>query len=128
MTNKVEQNIYKELNSIFSKLSVPAGQGYYIGNGDEPVFVVYLPYEDDVTGRAEDKIAQITYRLKVDIIARNGASFTKVEDEIQKLLEDNGYIYRNGEAEAETKEPYNFHRVLYYNKLFYHNELAPKNI
>lgn len=116
-----ETKIHEELNTIFESLSVPSGKGYYIGTGDEPVFVVYLPYSDDVTGMAENKIAQVTYRLKIDIIARNGASFTKVEEEIRKALEDANFTYRNGEADVETKEPYNYHRVLYYNKNYFFN-------
>lgn len=114
-----EQNIHKELHVIFNNLSVPAGKGYYIGTGDEPVFIVYLPYDDEVTGRAEDDIAKITHRLKVDIIARNGASFTDTEDEVRAALKDNGYTYRNGESEVETREPYNYRRTLYYNKNHY---------
>lgn len=118
----METLIHKELNSIFKKLSVPSGKGFYIGTGEEPVFIVYLPYSDDVTGRAEDEIAQITYRLKVDIVARNGASFTKVESEIRKLLKENNFTYRNGEADVETEEPYNYHRTLYYNKNYLFNK------
>lgn len=117
----VEVLIHKELNTLFKSLSVPVGKGFYIGDGEEPVFIVYLPYSDDVTGRAEDAIAQITYRLKVDIIARNGASFTKVETEVRELLEKNNFIYRNGEENVETEEPYNYHRTLYYNKHYFFN-------
>ena len=95
--------------------------------GEEPVFIVYLPYADDVTGRAEDKIAQVTYRLKVDIIARNGASYTDAEFKIRTLLEDRGFTYRNGEGSVDEDEPYNYHRTLYYNKNFYFNELENKN-
>lgn len=113
--------IHKELNKLFKSLSVPSGKGFYIGTGEEPVFIVYLPYSDDVTGRAEDQIAQITYRLKVDIIARNGASFTKVESEVRELLEKNNFVYRNGEEDVETEEPYNYHRTLYYNKNYFFN-------
>lgn len=117
-----ETEIHEELHSIFSSMTdVPSGKGYYIGTGEEPVFVVYLPYQDDVSGRAENKIAQITYRIKVDIIARNGANFTSVESRIRKLMEEHDFDYRNGENEPETEAPYNFHRVLYYNKNYYFN-------
>lgn len=117
-----EVKIHEELHSIFSSMTdVPSGKGYYIGTGEEPVFIVYLPYQDDVTGRAEDDISQITYRLKVDIIARNGASFTDVEERVRKLLKDNKFDYRNGEQDVETEPPYNFHRTLYYNKNYYFN-------
>lgn len=116
-----ETKIHTHLNDIFSQLSVPVGKGYYIGDGNEPVYIVYLPYSDDVTGRAEDKIAQVTYRVKVDIIARNGASFTKVENEVRELLEKNNFDYRNGESDVETEEPYNYHRTLYYNKNYFFN-------
>lgn len=119
-----ETLIHKELNNIFEGLSVPSGKGYYIGDGEEPVYVVYLPYSDDVTGVADNKIAQVTYRLKVDIIARNGASFTKTEEEIRKALEEAGFLYRNGESDIETQEPYNYHRVLYYNKNYFFNGFA----
>lgn len=122
----IEKQIHKELHSIFSSIDIPSGKGYYIGSGEEPVFVVYLPYADDVTGRAEDKIAQVTYRLKVDIIARQGASYTDAEFEIRQLLEDNGFSYRNGEGGVDDDEPYNYHRTLYYNKNYYFNELETK--
>lgn len=122
----IKQNIHKELLSIFKQIDAPSGKGYYIGTGDEPVFIVYLPYENDVSGRAEDKIAQVTHRLKVDIIARNGASFTDIEEQVMDTLEQNGFEYKNGENEVDTKEPYNYHSVLYFNKKYYKNELAPE--
>ena len=118
------KNIHKELHNIFSQLEVPFGKGYFIGTGNEPVFVVYLPYSEDVTGRAENKIAQVTNRLKVDIIARNGNSFTETEEKVRKLLSDNGYDFRNAESEVEQKEPYNYIRTLYYNKNYYFEDLT----
>ena len=123
----IEKAIHIELESIFSSQDIPYGKGYFIGSGDEPVFIVYLPYADDVTGRAEDKVAQITYRLKIDIIARNGASYTDAEFKIRTLFEDNGFTYRNGEGSVDEDEPYNYHRTLYYNKNFYFNELEKTN-
>ncbi|QOC57584.1 hypothetical protein [Enterococcus phage TJE4] len=118
---KTEFSIHKELHEMFSKLDFPAGKGYFIGTGEEPVYAVYLPYQDDVSGRAENKIAQVTYRLKIDIIARNGASFTEAERKIRELLEANKFDYRNGEEYAETEQPYDYHRVLYYNKNYFFN-------
>lgn len=118
---KTEFNIHKELHQIFKQLDFPVGKGYFIGTGEEPVYAVYLPYQDDVSGRAENKIAQVTYRIKIDIIARNGASFTTAEEKIRKLLEDNMFDYRNGEEFAELEQPYDYHRVLYYNKNYYFN-------
>lgn len=127
MDNTTEFNIHKELHNIFKSLPFPTGKGYYIGNGEENVYAVYSPYQDDVTGRAEDKIAQVTYRLKIDIIARNGASFTDAEHQIRKLLEDNKFDYRNGEEYPETEQPYDYHRVLYYNKNYYFNSFSKEN-
>lgn len=121
MDKTTEFSIHKELHNIFKDLPFPTGKGYYIGDGDEPVYAVYLPYQDDVSGRAENKIAQVTYRLKIDIIARNGSSFTSAENTIRKVLEENNFDYRNGEEYAETQQPYDYHRVLYYNKNYYFN-------
>lgn len=118
---RTEFNIHKELHQVFSQLSYPVGKGYYIGEGTEPVFGVYLPFQDDVSGRAENSVAQVTYRIKIDIIARNGASFTNAETETRELLEANGFDYRNGEEFCETEQPYDYHRVLYYNKNYYFN-------
>lgn len=119
-----EVDIHKELHKVFSSLDVPFGKGYYIGTGEEPVFIVYLPYADDVTGRAENKTAQSTYRLKIDIIARNGASFTEVENKVRTILEANDFDYRNGEEDVELEAPYNYHRTLYYNKNYYFNTFS----
>lgn len=118
----IEREIHSQLSKMFDELDVPAGKGYYVGTGDEPVFIVYLPYADDVTGRAEDLTAQITYRIKIHIIARNGASYTDTEFKVRELMEKNGFVYRNGEAEVEDTEPYNYHRILYYNKNYYFND------
>lgn|SRR5699024_22741 len=109
-------DIYSELNTIFSEIEIPYGMGFYMGDGMEPVFIVYLVYSDDTTGRAEDKIVQVTHRLKVDIIARSGASFTEAERRVKIFLGNNGYSYKNGEGFADTKEPYDYHRVLYFDR------------
>lgn len=116
-------NIHEELNIIFGKIqdenNIPNGKGYFIGTGEEPIFVVYLPYEDNPTARAENKIAEVTYRLKVDIIAREGNSYTTAEKTIKKILKDFNYDYQNGDSFVEEDEPYDYHRVLYFNKKVY---------
>lgn len=109
-------DIYSELNGVFEEIDIPYGMGFYLGDGLEPVFIVYLVYGDDTTGRAEDKIAQVTHRVKVDIIARAGASFTEAERKVKIFLGNAGYSYKNGEGQADTKEPYDYHRVLYFDR------------
>lgn len=117
----IETDIHEELNEIFESLEVPSGKGFYVGTGNEPVFIVYLPYSDDITGVAENKIAQITYNIKIDIIARNGSSFTKTENEVRTILEKNNFDFKNGESEVELESPYNYHRTLYYSKKYFFN-------
>lgn len=119
--------IHKELAKIFDELGIPNGKGYFIGTGDEPVFIVYLPYSDEATGRAEDQISQITRRLKVDIISRNGANFLDTEIKVREILEKYGYDYRNGDEEVDFEEPYNYHRTLYYNKNYFVNSFEENN-
>lgn len=119
----MEIDIYKELNDIFERIDVPFGMGFFIGSGSEPVFITYLVYGDSPTAKAEDKIAQVTYNLKVDIIARAGVSFTDTEKKVKIFLRDAGYSYKNGEGNPETQEPYDFHRVLYFDRHLYFDEL-----
>ena len=116
-------DIYSELNTIFSQIDVPYGMGFYIGDGEEPVFIVYLVYGDDIAGRADNKIVSVTNRIKVDIIARSGASFTDTERKVKIFLGQAGYIYKNGEGFADTKEPYDYHRVLYFDRNLYFDDL-----
>lgn len=116
-------DIYTELNDIFELVDVPYGMGFFMGDGKEPVFIVYLVYGDDISARAENKIAQVTYRVKVDIIARAGASFTETERKVKIFLGNAGYSYKNGEGESDTKEPYDYHRVLYFDRHLYFDDL-----
>lgn len=116
-------DIYSELNTVFEEIDIPHGMGLFIGSGEEPVFIVYLVYGDDPTAKADNKIAQITYRLKVDIIARMGTSFTEAERKVKIFLGKAGYIYKNGEGFADMKEPYDYHRVLYFDRNLYFEEL-----
>ena len=108
------RDIFKELKNAFEDLEIPAGLGYYIGSGDEPIFVVYLPYNEDPSAIADNQIAEMTHLLKIDIIARNGNSFTPTEKAIREKMKSLGYMFSNAELSVDTKEPYNYHRVLYY--------------
>lgn len=117
------KDIYSQLKKDFDEIGYPNGMGYYIGDGTEDIFIVYLPYDDDVTGRAEDEITQLTNRLKIDIIARGGASFSEAEKKIKKTFKEKGYIYKNGEMDVDTQEPYNYHRILYYDINYYFDDL-----
>lgn len=108
------RDIFKELKETFEELKIPAGLGYYIGTGDEPIFIVYLPYNEDPTAVAENQVAEMTHLLKIDIIARNGNSFIETEEIIRNKLKSMGYIFSNAELSVDTSEPYNYHRVLHY--------------
>lgn len=119
----MSKDIYEELNLAFEEIGYPNGMGYYMGTGEEPVFIVYLVYDDEVTGRSDDSISVVTHRLKVDIIARKGLSFTDAEKTVRKVLKQKGYIYKNGEVDVDTKEPYNYHRVLYYDIIYHFDDL-----
>lgn len=120
------KDVYASLNNIFQTEieDIPAGMGYFIGDGNEDIFVVYLPYDDVVTGIADNEIKHLTYRLKIDIIARNGKSFSSAENIIKKALKKHeNFMYKNGEMSVDTKEPYDYHRVLYYDVHQYFDDI-----
>lgn len=112
-----EKDIYAHLHYIFeNELSeFPSGMGYFLGDGNEDIFIVYLPYDDDVSSIADDEVKEITYRLKIDIIARNGKSFSQAEKRVKEVFKSHGFMYQNGEMSVDTKEPYDYHRILNYN-------------
>ena len=120
------KDVYTSLNNIFQNEieDIPSGMGYFMGDGTEDIFVVYLPYDDVVTGIADNRIRHLTYRLKIDIIARNGKSFSSAENIIKKALKKHeNFMYKNGEMSVDTKEPYDYHRVLYYDVHQYFDDI-----
>lgn len=116
-------NIHSEVNQILTDLGIPFGKGFYIGDGTQKIWIVYLPFGDEPTGFAEDREVQRDSNVQFDIIAIGGEDFIETEERLTKAMEDAGFSFSGGNDDID-EETYWYHRNITFKKKYYRNALS----